>query len=69
MKYIILGGAILIFLTVMKGLFPNTLEFLPLGGSSVSEMGIVFGLAVAVTTLAELWKGKENGEASDHRND
>lgn len=57
MKFIVIGGVILLILTIAKGIFSSALVFLPLGGSSVSEMGIVYGLAVAAATISELWKG------------
>ncbi|WP_406737101.1 hypothetical protein [Thioclava sp. GXIMD4215] len=51
---IAIASVMLLLLAVAKGLFPNVFYFLPLGGSTVSEMGIVFGLAVAVATIADL---------------
>ena len=54
MKFIIIGGVAMIILTVAKGLLPALLFFLPLGGSTIAEMGIVFGIAVAATTLSDL---------------
>ncbi|NKX73954.1 hypothetical protein HGG73_07225 [Rhodobacteraceae bacterium R_SAG3] len=54
MKFIALGGVALLLLAVAKGLGPGLFHFLPLGGSTVSEMGIVFGLAVAAAALNDL---------------
>ena len=59
MQFIVFGGVLSLVLTVAKGLFPTQLSFLPLGGSSISELGIVLGLAVAAATLADLRKSKE----------
>lgn len=68
MTYISIGGITLLLLAVAKGLFPIVLSFLPLGGSTVSEMGIVFGLAIAMATIVEL-RSKKNGETSDNGDD
>ncbi|WP_373355608.1 hypothetical protein [Pseudoroseicyclus sp. CXY001] len=50
-KFIAIAGVALLLLAVAKGLLPKVFHFLPLGGSTVAEMGIVFGLAVAAATL------------------
>lgn len=55
MKIILFGSVVLTFLTAAKDLFAESLPFLPLGGTSTSEMGIVFGLAFAVATLRDLF--------------
>jgi hypothetical protein len=68
MKFIAIGGVVLLLLSVAKGLFPIALYFLPLGGSSIAEMGIVLGLATAVATIADMKKGKSDAKASDHHN-
>lgn len=60
MQFIVLGGAVSLVLTVAKGLFPVQMSFLPLGGSSISELGIVLGLAVVAATLNDLRKSKKN---------
>jgi len=59
MKIIAIGGVVLLLLAVAKGLLPNLLFFLPLGGSSIAEMGIVFGVAIAAATIADL-RGQNN---------
>lgn len=51
MKFIAIGGVALLLLAVAKGLLPDVFHFLPLGGSTVAEMGIVFGVAVAAATI------------------
>jgi hypothetical protein len=63
MKPIILGSAILLLLPVAHALAPNYLFFLPLGGSTISEMGIVLGLCVAVSAIQRLLD-----EANDKKN-
>ena len=52
MKTILFGTAILL-LPIAQALAPNFLVFLPLGGSNISEIGIVLGSCVAVSTLWE----------------
>ena len=59
MKYIVCGGVALLVLSVAKGLLPDFLLFLPLGGSTISEMGIVFGLAVAAATIDDLRRKRD----------
>jgi hypothetical protein len=54
MKFVALGGVALLLLAVAKGLGPNLFHFLPLGGSTVAEMGIVFGIAVAAAAINDL---------------
>ena len=54
MKLIALGGVVLLLLAVAKGLAPRFFFFLPLGGSSIAEAGIVYGIAIAAATIADL---------------
>lgn len=56
MRTIAVCGVILLLLAVAKGLLPDSLHFLPLGGSTTAEMGIVFGISVAVATVHEIRK-------------
>ncbi|MBL4746189.1 MAG: hypothetical protein JKY08_07450 [Flavobacteriaceae bacterium] len=56
MKYIIIGGAILLLLAVIKGLLGSVAFFLPLGGSTIAEMGIVFGFAVAISAIKNIYE-------------
>jgi hypothetical protein len=58
MKFIVVGGVVLILLSVAKGLLPNVFGFLPLGGSAIAEMGIVFGLAVSAATIDDLRRSR-----------
>lgn len=48
------GGTALMLLTIAHALAPDELSFLPLGGSPVSQIGIVLGLCVALATLVEM---------------
>ena len=59
MKFIAIGGVVLILLAVVKGLFPTAVHFLPLGGSTIAEMGIVFGIAVAIATINDLRRSSD----------
>lgn len=54
MQYIAIGGVALLLLAVAKGLLPTVFHFLPLGGSTVAEMGIVFGVAVSAAVINDL---------------
>jgi len=54
MQFILLAGAVLILLTAAKATAPDIFFFLPLGGSTISEMGIIFGVAVAATTILQI---------------
>jgi hypothetical protein len=58
MKTIVFGSVVLLFCTVSKALAPTYFEFLPLGGSSIAETGIVLGLAVGVATLKDTFWNK-----------
>lgn len=58
MRFITVGGVVLLLLAVAKGLSPTVFHFLPLGGSTVAEMGIVFGLDVAVATVDDLRRSR-----------
>jgi hypothetical protein len=53
-NFISFAGVVSLLLTVVKGLFPTELGFLPLGGSSISELGIVLGFSVACATVWDL---------------
>jgi hypothetical protein len=67
-NFISLAGVVLLLLTVAKGLFPAELGFLPLGGSSISELGIVLGFSVACANVWDLqWKsgGRDAQNQSD----
>ena len=48
-----IAGAVLLLLTVTKAVSPGRFRFLPLGGSSISEVGIVFGSAVAIIAILQ----------------
>ncbi|WP_157973476.1 hypothetical protein [Tropicimonas sp. IMCC34043] len=48
------GSAVLVLLTVAQGAAPDLFGFLPLGGSAISEMGIVLGLSFAAANLWDL---------------
>lgn len=54
MKIIGMGSVALLLLGVAKGLMPEALFFLPLGGSTVAEIGIVLGLSASVAMIREL---------------
>jgi hypothetical protein len=54
MKSITIGGIILIILNVAKAALPNLCFFLPLGGSTIAEMGIVLGLASAIAMVFDM---------------
>jgi hypothetical protein len=58
MRFITIGSVALLLLAVAKGLLPDVFHFLPLGGSTMTEMGIVFGLAVAAATIDDLRRPK-----------
>jgi hypothetical protein len=58
MRFIVIGSVVLLLLAVVKGLLPTIFHFLPLGGSTVAEMGIIFGLAVAAAAIDDLRRPK-----------
>lgn len=55
MKPIILGGVTLTLLSAAAAAAPATFPFLPLGGSSIAEMGVVLGVSAAVATVIDLF--------------
>jgi hypothetical protein len=57
MRIITLGGVIEILLVVAHALFPSA-QWLPLGGSEIAQLGIVFGSAVATAELVRLSRGR-----------
>jgi len=59
MKFIAFGCVTLLLLAVVKGLLPQVFHFLPLGGSTVAEMGIVLGVAVAAANINILWRSSD----------
>lgn len=59
MKFILLGGAILTILTVAEAAIPHFFWFLPIGDSAIAQMGIVLGLAAALSAIVDLWRGKD----------
>jgi hypothetical protein len=58
MRFIVIGSVVLLLLAVAKGLLPTVFHFLPLGGSTVAEMGIILGLAVAAAAIKDLRRPK-----------
>ncbi len=48
-----IAGAVLLILTVTKAVSPRRFRILPLGGSAIAEMGIVFGTAIAVISIIQ----------------
>ena len=60
MRLIRLGSAVLTIFTVLEALLPDVMWFLPFGGSSIAQMGIVFGAAIALSTILELIQGKND---------
>lgn len=60
MKFIAIGGIALLLLAVANALLPKFFYFLPLGGSTIAEMGIVFGLAIAAQTVEALRQPKDD---------
>lgn len=56
MKIILAAAAIEVLLVVVEGLNPK-LGFLPLGGSSVAQLGVLLGLALFATEMASLVGG------------
>ncbi|KAE9628859.1 hypothetical protein [Parasedimentitalea maritima] len=51
MEIVAIGSALLLLLAALKALAPTRMSFLPLGGTTISEIGIVFAVCVALTTL------------------
>ncbi len=57
MKYMLFGSNLLLLLTVMDALLESS--WLPLGGSAISEVGVILGISFAFATIHELfWKNK-----------
>lgn len=54
MKVLAAGGVFLIVSTVLQALAPRSRNILPLGGSPISEMGIVLGILWAVLLINEI---------------
>lgn len=50
----VMGSAVLMTLVAAKGIAPKKLYFLPLGGSSIAETGIVLGFCFAATEVLRL---------------
>jgi hypothetical protein len=49
-----MAAALELLLVVAYAAFPRTRSRLPLGGSDIAQVGIVFGLAVALTEMIEI---------------
>ena len=56
MKIIILGSVFLTLTSAAKAMAPTYLYFLPLGGSSIAESGIVLSIAVCISTLMDTFR-------------
>ncbi len=52
-KVVTVALAIDIVLICLEGALPGFFRFLPLGGSSLSQLGLVLGLAVALCHIVE----------------
>jgi len=50
-----LAGALLVLFTVLQGLSRWCAKFLPLGGSHVSQLGIVLGIAFVIVEMARIF--------------
>lgn len=61
MKSLALGGAILLVLSAAHAALPGYLYFLPLGGSTIAETGIVLSMALAMDTVIGLIRKRPNG--------
>lgn len=59
MKSIVLGCVFITLTSASKALSPEFFSFLPLGGSSIAETGIILSFAVSIATLAELFESKQ----------
>jgi hypothetical protein len=67
MKIITISGALLIVLAVAQASAPKVFPFLPLGGSTIAEMGIIFGMAVAMSSILGTM-GAKDGKNKNHDN-
>ena len=56
MKFMIFGGVVVTLLTAFHAVAPQIFSFLPLGGSSIAEIGIVLSVSFACATLNEMRK-------------
>jgi hypothetical protein len=68
MKVIACGGAVLLLLPVLQALAPKVFFFLPLGESTIAEIGIVLGLSVAVQTVSMAFGAKKIEENKSNHN-
>lgn len=56
MKTIILGSGILLLSSTAAALAPDTLTFLPLGGSPIAEAGIVLSVTFCIVIAFDAFK-------------
>lgn len=61
MKLIAFGGAVLLLLSAAHAALPDLFYFLPLGGSSIAETGIVLSMSLAIDTIINLIRKRPNG--------
>ena len=67
MKPIFAGCAVLLLLPVANAIAPQQLPFLPLGGSTIAEIGIVLGICAAIVTIRETLRSeKDEKDKSDN---
>ena len=59
MKIIVLGSVFLTLTSAAKAVAPEYFYFLPLGGSSIAEAGIILSVAVCISTLIETFGNKK----------
>lgn len=59
MKPLLFGSSILLLLPVAKAIAPDFFPFLPLGDSTIAEVGIVLGVTVAYVTIREALRKKK----------
>ena len=59
MRILGVAGGIQLLLTVSKAISPQSFYFLPLGGSTIAELGIVLGVAVAVIVFLQAIRGQD----------
>lgn len=68
MKPILVGGAILLLLPVANAIAPDIFFFLPLGGSTIAEIGIVLGTCVAMVSIREVFRSSSDEKDSSDNN-
>jgi hypothetical protein len=55
-KAFTIGCSIILLLVIIESIFSYSQSFLPIGGSSISQIGVILGICVVVSQIQDVLK-------------